>query len=1015
MSISSIEFGVLSPNDVMNLSVCEIKHEKTKKTTDLSNSLYDPLMGPCDDDTVCKTCKKMMIDCPGHFGHIVLNEHIIHPLPYSMKVVLNFLKCFCFKCSRLAFSEERLKLLGLDKFKGSKRYTQIVESIDKMELCWSCGSQIPKFYIQNPKAEPKVMMFYKLLTEKKSKENSIEVTIPEIERVFKGIIDDDITLFGLNPKRMHPSHLILSIIPVLPPCSRPFVMTNGDKCEDDLTNLYRDITKANSRILTAATDEERAKEVRSLAFYLSVMMDNSKGRAKHPNGRPKKGIKERMAGKGGLFRANLLGKRTNYSARTVVGGDPTLRADEIGVPLCISTVVTIPEIVCKFNFSKLQYMANTSQVEYIVRTDSHTNEKRTIILKIVQKVRTTPLFFGDKIYRKKKNWGEQGDQEEKEEEIKVFDSSALRNGDRIVRNTGEEVIVEVNKPQEFKLQIGDEVHRHLQNGDWIMINRQPSLHVGSMIGGRARIMQHGRTIRTPLNFTTPMNMDYDGDETNIHFPQTVEARAEYQELLSVSKNIISGQSSRPIMGVVQDCLVGSYLMTQGWIKIQRGRFYDICTVANLDISLFKHISDVYSVIYPNEKEEFGYHPYLFTGRGLLSMCFPKTFYYTLNNKAYEKEPYLKIRKGVVIEGSFDKSSIGPKAGAVHHYLSEKHAVEFLTKIQHIVNNWIRDEGFSVGVQDCIPTKYDKNTGMIPEASEHMEKCYFRAQIAETTQKNPRIAEMKVTSALNAARDIGQRLAKESIPKTNRFLPLILSGSKGSLNNTTQIIAALGQQSVAGERMEETCLDGGRTLPHYDPETWTLEQKYESRGFVRHSFFCGLNPQEFWSHASGSREGTTNTSTTTGKVGYAQRRLSEFMKGLKIEYDGTIRAQNNRIVQFFYGGDGISPMKQHRMDGGLGIHLATGIEALNTEFEMECFENGTDGTEEITLGLQGEETAIQKFRKIHKLSIDTVFENEADNGGGGGDLSPINSIGSGSGNGTPDSVGTPESFDFDFDD
>ncbi len=1020
MALYGIDFGILSAADVLNLSVCEIKHEKAKKANDLTNTLHDPRMGPIEDDIICPTCSKTMVECPGHFGHIVLNEHIIHPLPYSLKMVLNFLKCFCFKCSRLAFSSDKLNLLNLSNLKGMKRYNAIVEAVNKVEICWNCGSQIPKFYVNNPRVDPKVMMFYKLLAEKKSKENSIEVSVPEIERVFKGIIDEDIFLFGFNPHRMRPVNLILSIIPVLPTCSRPYVITNGDKCEDDLTSIYRNICKKNAAIPLALTDEDRAKEVRSLAFYLSVLFDNSKGRVKQPNGRPKKGIKERMAGKGGLFRGNLMAKRTNYSARTVVGGDPTLKADEIGVPLCVSTVVTIPEVVCRYNLDRLQRLVNTKQVEYIIRTDTM-GEKSTTIMRLVQMTRTTPLFFGDKVYRAQRSKlchdGHEGD-EEKEIEVKISDISQLRDGDRIVRNSGEEVIAEVGRPREYKLQIGDKVHRHIQNGDWIVINRQPSLHVGSLIGGRAKIMPFGRTIRTPLNFTTPMNMDYDGDETNLHFPQTIEAKAEYQELLSAGKNIVSGQSSRPIMGVVQDCLVGSYLMTQGWVKIKRERFFDICTSAQLDIDRFNQISRIYTEIFPDQSQQYGYHPYLFTGRGILSMCFPPTFNYILHNKAYPSEPYLKIRNGVIIEGSLDKSSIGPKAGAVHHYLNGVHGIDFLTKIQHTVNNWIRDEGVSVGVQDCIPTTYDPRTGMIPTAAEHMEKCYFRAQIAETTQKNPRIAEMKVTSALNAARDMGQRLAKESIPASNRFLPLILSGSKGSLNNTTQIIAALGQQSVGGERMEETCLEGNRTLPHYDPETWTLEQKYESRGFVRHSFFCGLNPQEFWSHASGSREGTTNTSTTTGKVGYFQRRISEFMKNLKIEYDGTIRTTKGRVVQFFYGGDGISPAKQHRMDGGLGIHLGTSIEALNAEFEMECFENGVDMStlEEEKV----HESSLQSFRKTHQLKIDTSFTSLVSLGADADsedryELSPINSVGSGSGNNTPDSVGTPESMDYDFDD
>ena len=1044
MDITALNFGILSPAEVLSFSVCEVNLDKPKKDGASDSTLYDSRMGPVEDDIPCPTCKHTMTECPGHFGHITLNKHIIYPLPYGFKTVLNFLKCFCFQCSRLIFSRDKLDMLGLLNHVGMKRYNAIVDSIDKVEICWNCNSQIPKFFVHNPKADPKVMMFYKLLTEKKSKENSMEVSISDIERIFKVISDEDIHLFGFNPHRMRPCNLILSIIPVLPPCSRPYVLTNGERCEDDLTTIYRDIVKTNARILAAKTEEEQMKEVRSLSFYISVLMDNSKGRVKHPNGRPKKGIKERLAGKSGIPRGNLLGKRTNFSARTVVGGDPTLKANEIGVPLCISSRVTTPETVCRFNLGKLERLVNSDQAEFVMRTDMETGQKRKIILKIVRRGKTTPLFFGDKVYR-------EDPKEEKEVMVKINDITSLRDGDRIVRSTGEEVIAEVGKPRHFKLQLGDEVHRHIQDGDIVLLNRQPTLHVGSILAGRAKIQPFRRTIGTPLNLTTPQNMDYDGDEVNLHMPQTLEAQAEYCELLAIEKNIISGQSSRPIMGIVQDALVGSYLMTHGWVEIKRERFFDICTAAQLDISRFDQVSRMYRDTFPDaavesdrkwviekalqkklcslsdarvafecaehkkqlcpdcspitdrqvklwfdEMKDMPYHPYLFTGRGLYSLCLPQTFTYNLHNKAYESEPYLKIRNGVILEGSIDKSAVGPKAGAIHHYLTSEEAIDFLTKVQHTVNNWIREEGFSVGVKDCIPREYSIVTGMIPQAAEHMEKCYFRAQVAESTQSNPRIAEMKVTSALNSARDMGQKIAKESIPPSNRFLPLILSGSKGSLNNTTQIIAALGQQSVRGERLEETCLNGGRTFPHYDPETWTLEQKYESRGFVRHSFFCGLNPQEFWSHASGSREGIVNTATTTGKVGYFQRKLTEMLKNLTVFHDQTVRETNGRIIQFVYGGDGMAPVKQHRMDGGLHIHLATGIEALNAEYEIECYESGNK---------------IETFRREHKLAISTVTEASGDNKE---EASPVNSGASGSGNNTPDSIGTPGSADYDYD-
>ena len=507
MDIEEIQFGILSPEEVLTLSVCEIKYDKLKKSTDLDNTLYDPRLGPIEDDRICPTCKNNMIECPGHFGHIILNAHVIYPLLYGFKTVVNFLKSHCFKCSRLAFSSQKLDLLGLSEYKGVKRYQKLVDASNKVEICWKCGSQMAKFFIQNQHTDPKIMMYYKLLTEKKSKENSIEVSVTEIERVFQGIIDEDLIIFGFNPQRFRPKNLILSIIPVLPPCSRPYVMTNGEKCEDDLTTLYRDISKTNHKILTAVTDEEKLKEIRSLSFYISVLMDNSGGRVKQPNGRAKKGIKERLSAKDGLFRGSSLGKRVDFCGRTVVGGNPTLEADQVAVPDCIATRVTVPEIVQKYNIEKLSFLVNTGQAEFVIRTDIETGQRRKINLSIVTKTKGTPLYYGDRVFRfildRKTNTME-------EQEVKVDDLSLLREGDRIIRKTGEEVKAETPRKRMFKLQLGDEVRRHLQDNDWVLINRQPTLHIGSMLGVRVKREPLRRSIGTPLNLTTPQNMDYDG-------------------------------------------------------------------------------------------------------------------------------------------------------------------------------------------------------------------------------------------------------------------------------------------------------------------------------------------------------------------------------------------------------------------------------------------------------------------------------------------------------------------------
>lgn len=470
------------------------------------------------------------------------------------------------------------------------------------------------------------------------------------------------------------------------------------------------------------------------------------------------------------------------------------------------------------------------------------------------------------------------------------------------------------------------------------------------------------------------------DETNIHVPQTKQGQAEAAELLAAGANIVSGQSSKPIQGIVQDCLLGGYKMTQGWVWISKDTFNNICMTANLNLDRMAQISTVYMKLYGVD--------YLYTGRGLLSMCLPVTYNYSLTNKAYDGEPILKIRNGVIIEGAIDKSAVGPTAGAIHHYMTPAVGLKFLTNFQHTVNNWVKEQGISVGIIDCIPTVYDKE-GFIPQVREHVEKCYLKAKIAESTQSNPIIAEIKINSALNAARDVGQKMAKDLLSKSNRFFPMILSRSKGTFANITQITSLLGQQNISGQRLELSCTDGKRALPHYEEVEDKPERQFESRGFIRHSFISGLNPQEFWAHAASSREGIINTACTTAKTGYFQRRMTEMLKNLSVQYDYTVRNADGKIVQFVYG-DGLAPYKQHKVDGTLQCFLSTKIEEINTQYEMDCYASGKK---------------IEDFVDDIAIVIpDKIIDDDIP--------SPVGSDGSGSEPESPDSFGSQASIERD---
>ena len=114
---------------------------------------------------------------------------------------------------------------------------------------------------------------------------------------------------------------------------------------------------------------------------------------------------------------------------------------------------------------------------------------------------------------------------------------------------------------DLTLEPGYIVERHLKNGDYVVFNRAPSLHKMSMMAHRVRILPYS-TFRLNLAVTPPYNADFDGDEMNMHVPQNYEARAELQELMRVGRNIVSPQSNKPVMKIVQDSLLASRLITR---------------------------------------------------------------------------------------------------------------------------------------------------------------------------------------------------------------------------------------------------------------------------------------------------------------------------------------------------------------------------------------------------------------------------------------------------------------------
>lgn len=523
-SITKFRFGILSPNEIRSMAVCKV--ENTKLTG--PGSVYDPRMGELDTTQKCVTCNQKK-DCWGHFGYIELNEPILHPQFY--KAAANFLKCFCKKCYRFILKPEQIELAGFDKIQGWKRFERIKQKLKKAEVCAYCRSQQPviKFKAkegtivmerkqkkEEESADPEENKVQKKgKAKKKDKNVSVPLSMDDIKKVFDNISDDDVRLLGLDPSLIHPRNLILTVFPVIPPCSRPYVMADGNICDDDLTYQLIEIIKINNELLKVTDEQKRQKLIQTLKFRIATMFSNSGGKAKHPtDNRPLKGIKDRLAGKEGRMRSNLMGKRVDFSGRTVIGAEPTLKINQLGVPLEMCKILTKPENVTRLNIDWLTDLVNSGQANFVI-SQKKTGETIRINLQYAMQRKGTELMYGDLIIRdhsmilaRGKN-GKIVSPTPSEKVIKVVrGDEPLYTNDRVLRNGEFIELKDVVQKKKVVLNIGDVVERHLMKGDVVLLNRQPTLHKGGMLAMEV-VPMAGKTLRFNLAVCKSFNADFD--------------------------------------------------------------------------------------------------------------------------------------------------------------------------------------------------------------------------------------------------------------------------------------------------------------------------------------------------------------------------------------------------------------------------------------------------------------------------------------------------------------------------
>jgi DNA-directed RNA polymerase II subunit RPB1 len=396
----------------------------------------------------------------------------------------------------------------------------------------------------------------------------------------------------------------------------------------------------------------------------------------------------------------------------------------------------------------------------------------------------------------------------------------------------------------------------------------------------------------------------------IHVPQDEGTCIEVHTLMGVTKMIVSPQASGPIMGIIQDCLLGSYLLTQPNTLIKRHQFMNCIFSAGE-----KYVRGMASLL--SRAREY-YDGDLFNGRVLFSALLPADFQYKVRNNALPEEPEVIITNGILVSGVVDKKIIGRSHGAIHHRLYKEYgperAAEFLSVLQFIVNRWLTFRGFSVGLSDLIISKENQDGVQVA-----IQKAYIEVETIENSNDSPLLKEFKINNALN---NRGQQLAINGLCKNNRLEVMVNSGSKGNKMNIIQIAGHLGQNNVEGHRIRAEIDDGQRTLSCFKRG----DKHPRCFGFIENSFLKGLSPEEIAMQAKAGREGVVNTAVKTRESGYAERRLVKRMEDMTVAVDQTVRNSVNNIIDFSYG-DSLDPTWMY---GQSFVDIDNIVERLNAD-------------------------------------------------------------------------------------